>query len=186
MAVLKREDSIEIYGLLVKARISRFGTIDDKETGEHDEIIKFASTNRAVLAKLKTRQIIALRALARKAESIEKMKEFLQKKLRLAHNAWHFEVEDTFVEGKKSYGKLAEVLIKRLDVCAAAFAGNQKDVTTNITLLLEQAYRESFDSLMPEEFTLTEEKREELRLLLARDFLSRLAYAALLEKPEES
>jgi hypothetical protein len=185
MTTLRREDSTDIYKALIESQLSRRGLVWGDADEREDAIIKFVSTNGTVLDRLQRRQINALRTLARDADSIERMKAFLERKLSLAPNAWHHEVEDTFADERKSYNPLATVLIKRLDAYAQLSPGEPDGVVNRMTDLLEQVYSQEPDAPLPETLTFAEQDWSEIQLLLGRRFLYRLADAALLNKPEE-
>lgn len=175
----------EISLSLVESHLSRSAAMTDEGVKKEEEIKRFVDTNEVTLTKLTTRQINALRVLAGKAESIEEMKDFLDRKLNLAYNAWHFDVEDTFNTEKKSYNKLARVLINRLDFYAKTPTEGKnvvEAVAETIETLLKQTYKASLGERCPEKVMLPKSQREELRLLLARDFLQRLARAMLVLK----
>lgn len=179
------EDFTEISFSLVKSRLSRSALISDEGVEREEEIKRFVDTNEAALTKLTTRQINALRMLAGKAKSITDMKEFLDRKLNLAYNAWQSDVEDTFNTEKKSYDKLARVLINRLDFYANTPSEGKnvvEAVAETIETLLKRTYKASLGERCPEKVMLPKSQREELRLLLACDFLQRVARAVLVLK----
>ena len=170
---------------LVESRLSRSTAMTDENVKEEEKIKRFVEANEATLKKLTTRQINALRMLAGKAKSIAEMKDFLDRKLNLAYNTWQFDVEDTFNIEKRYYDKLARVLINRLDFYAKTPTDGKnvvEGIADEIERLLKRTYKASLGEKCPEKVMLPKSQREELRLLLARDFLQRLARAMLVLK----